>query len=174
MGTRKKKESSDDDERKRCIDTFVSRIMKKENAESQKYLAMYTSMLKQALQKDKNNPKQKEAIKTLRKTIRDIKKNHSYTKSLVQKTHEKTFCNIGCKKTILEPGSPNMTPPQESKSEYVTSFLKERRKQIFGNNRNVLIDNRYYNKAEKKFLEKIKDQGAISFCHPNKTFGIVT
>jgi hypothetical protein len=76
-------------------------------------------------------------------------------------------CNINCKNTLLEPGPPNQVPKTMQKEFHnykpiIKAFTK-RRKDIFKNKRNVLIDN-FYEKTSELDKKKLLKEGAISDC----------
>ena len=43
--------------------------------------------------------------------------------------------------------------------------MEKKRKNLFGNKKNILIDN-FYENASKKYLDDIKKEGAVSLCSP--------
>jgi hypothetical protein len=80
-----------------------------------------------------------------------------------------TNCNIDCKNTILEPGSPNQIPKSMYKTlknnkELIKMYNKQR-KDIFKNKSNVLIDN-FYENTPNKIKKQLIKEGAISQCVP--------
>jgi hypothetical protein len=79
-----------------------------------------------------------------------------------------SFCNVGCKDTLFEPGTKvpdiifqKMKNKDPKFQKVFKELMNNTRKNIFGNKTNVLKDN-FYEKF--KDPDKIKKQGAISGC----------
>jgi len=79
------------------------------------------------------------------------------------------YCNINCKDTILEPGSPDyipeslLKPYKNDKDSIMSDLFKKQRKEIFKNKKNVLVDN-FYEGISTKIKNKLIKEGAISKC----------
>jgi len=159
--TRKRRGGSISSDVKNCKSTFLKK-MQKERSEVIKDLK--NMLEKQAREKFANNPKElKEKLDNIRKLTKPDKKIERITDTVFTKS----YCNPGCKNTILEPGE--KLPPyyyeQFGKNNQLIKIFEEQRKKIFGNKTDVLKDN-FYEKAPKKYVDKIKKDGAISLCSP--------
>jgi len=130
----------------------------------------------QKIYKMKKNNSTKEEQKDNEELIKILQKDIAYVKTDKYKNEEinncnKTYCNVGCKNTILEPGNPNKLPAQlekeYSKNKVGKKFIKELRKDIFGKETNILDEDsfyknvKFYKNASKKKLLK---EGAVSGC----------
>lgn len=124
---------------------------------------LFDVFAKQAKQKIKDKDKLKERLQNIKKFTAVDKKTLDYT----DKLNKTIFCNIGCKGTLLEPGeniSSELAVKYKDSKELLNMFESQRKK-IFGKKTDVLKDN-FYEKASKKFVEKLKKDGAISLCSP--------
>ena len=135
MKNTRKKKNNNKKKTKKCIKTFVKKKME-----------YWTNFMDEQISTDE------------KKILNKLKK-----------LYQLDNCNINCKNTLLEPGSPNQLPKSMRKKYYnnkalIKSFTKKR-KHIFKNKRNVLIDNFYENIPEVKKQNLIKE-GAISECIP--------
>ena len=90
-----------------------------------------------------------------------------------KKSETQLFCNPGCKGTFLEPGNKvsseylkqyNLNPANPKDKKFIHD-MEKKRKNLFGNKKNILIDN-FYENASKKYLDDIKKEGAVSLCAP--------
>ena len=94
-------------------------------------------------------------------------------KEVVREEYRKFFCNPTCKGTVFEPGDPNQLSSafiqalvKEAKRKFrppTMSIELERRKEIFGKNKNVLEGN-FYKGLNAKTRKKLRASGAISGC----------
>jgi len=98
---------------------------------------------------------------------KQIKKLDNKQINRYKKQYKLYNCNINCKNTLLEPGSPDEVPKSMRKefhnSKELIKIFSKRRKEIFKNKRNVLIDNFYENIPELTKQNLVKE-GAISDC----------
>jgi hypothetical protein len=159
--TRKRRGGSISSDVKNCKSTFLKK-MQKERSEVIKDLK--NMLEKQAREKFANNPKElKEKLDNIRKFTKPDKKIERITDTVFTKS----YCNPGCKNTILEPGEilPTYYYEHFGKNKELIKIFEEQRKKIFGNKTDVLKDN-FYEKAPKKYVDKIKKDGAISLCSP--------
>lgn len=109
--------------------------------------------------------------KELEKLIKNIIKSTSNSKTLDKKLLEGCvtgYCNPSCKDTIFQAGSqfPKSVESQLKKEKHgdiVLDIIKKTRKNIFGNKKNVLV-NDFYKDLPKDKVDKIQKQGAISGC----------
>jgi hypothetical protein len=161
INTRKKKNSSNGKTKKnvkKCIETFVEKKVKywtddDTNKEIKKLENKnVTKEEKQLLTKLKKQ--KKEQINTLKKNLKLYN------------------CNINCKNTLLEPGAPNKIPKAMQKtfgnSKELIKIVTKRRKDIFKDKTNVLIDD-FYEKTPDKIKNQLIKEGAISNCIPTTT-----
>ena len=157
--TRKKNNKSynNKNKTKKCMETFVK-----------KKLDYWTNFMDEQIQKLENN---KNLSKDEKKILNKLKKEKRNQKNInkQKKLFQLSNCNINCKNTLLEPGSPNQIP-KSMRKEYnndkrLIKAFTQKRKDIFKNKRNVLIDNFYENIPEVTKKNLIKE-GAISECTP--------
>jgi hypothetical protein len=136
---------------KRCMDTFVEKKVKY-------WTEDYSKEIKK-LEK-KNN---------LTNDIKRLKQQRKNQINNLKKQYKLYNCNIDCKNTLLEPGLPNQIPKSMRKeyhnSKELIKIFTKRRKEIFKNKKNVLIDNFYENIPEQTKKNLLKE-GAISECIP--------
>ena len=90
-------------------------------------------------------------------------------RKILIKTYTSKNCNIGCKGTQLEPGDPSKLPKKyaEQFKNYpkgTISVLEKERKQIFGGKTNVLDEDSFYEKFNKKLKNEYMQSGAVSNC----------
>ena len=149
---------------RRCMETFAEKKVKY-------WTEDYTKEIKK-LENKKNLTKEEE------KLINKLKKQRKEQTNNLKKQYKLYNCNINCKNTLLEPGPPNQIPKSMRKEFHnykpiIKAFTK-RRKDIFKNKRNVLIDNFYEKTSEQTKLNLIKE-GAISDCNSplNSTGGSI-
>jgi hypothetical protein len=140
----------------KCMETFVEKKVK-----------YWNNFMDEQINKLENKKLTKDEEKILTK----LKKNKKNKKNIInlKKLYQIDNCNINCKNTLLEPGSPNQIPKSMRKKynnnkRLIKAFTKKR-KEIFKNKRNVLIDNFYENTPELTKKNLIKE-GAISECIP--------
>ena len=155
--TRKKNNKSynNKNKTKKCMETFVEKKVK-----------YWTNFWDKQIQKLENN---KNLSKDEKRTLNKFKKQRKTEPNKLRKLYQLGNCNINCKNTLLEPGSPNQIPKSMRKEynndkQLIKAFTKKR-KDIFKNKRNVLIDNFYENIPEVTKKNLIKE-GALSECTP--------
>jgi hypothetical protein len=149
---------------KTCKNTFIKKIQK-ERMDSIKDLQK--NLENQARDKYKNN---KEKLNEVLKNIKNFTSIPDKKLLKIQNENDiNTFCNPGCKDTILEPGDklPKKIHETYKDNKALLDFFEMRRKEIFGKKTDVLKEN-FYGKASKKYVEEIKKDGAISLCSPIK------
>jgi hypothetical protein len=159
--TRKRMGGTIPNDVKTCKSTFVKK-MKKVRSETLKDLRNVLD--KQVREKFANNPKEmKEKLNNIQKFTKIDKKMESVADGILVKS----YCNPGCKNTILEPGEkiPASYYKLFGKDKNILKMLEEQRKTIFRDKTDVLKDN-FYEKAPKKYVDEIKKDGAISLCSP--------
>jgi len=153
---------------KKCKSTYITTSVKKKISEAQK---IYDEDVKLA----KKNIKDKTILKKALKDIEDFYNFFINSKNLERhkNSEAKIFCNPGCKGTFLEPGNKlsseylkqyNLNPLDSNDKKFINNMEKNRKK-LFGNKKNILIDD-FYENAPKKYLDAIKKDGAISLCSP--------
>jgi hypothetical protein len=139
---------------KNCIETFVEDKIK-----------YWTSDINIQIKKLEKKNITKEEEKLLSK-LKKQKKNQ--TKSL-KKQYKLYNCNINCKNTLLEPGLSNQIPKSMQKeyhnSNKLIKIFNNQRKKIFGNKKNVLLDN-FYENTPVQIKKQLIKEGAISQCLP--------
>jgi len=143
-----------------CENTFCNKYVDMALAQRDKIIKMYeavpmkirTKQITEALIKMKSEKGKQETIKTTKEMCSD------------------SFCNIGCKGTLFEPGTkvPNSVFEKHKHKfkdlKIQTMFktvMNQTRANIFGKKTNVLKNN-FYEKI--KDLDNIKKKGAISGC----------
>jgi len=150
--TRKKK-STKKNITKKCMDTFAKKKIIY-------WIDDYTKEIKKLENKKNLTKEEKILLKKLRKQRK------SQTNSLT-KQYKLINCNIGCKNTLLETGSPNHLPKSMKKtfgySKPLIKIFTKRRKDLFKNKTNVLIDN-FYENFSPETKKKLLKEGAISDC----------
>ena len=159
--TRKRRGGTIPNDVKQCKSTFVKKMQKKR---SETLKDLRNVLEKQVREKFANNPKElKEKLDNVRKFTKPDKKMESVANSLLVKS----YCNPGCKNTILEPGEklPSSYYKLFEKDKEIIKHLEEQKKTIFGNKTDVLKEN-FYEKAPKRYVNEIKKDGAISLCSP--------
>lgn len=157
--TRKKNNNKNNNKNKtkKCMETFVK-----------KKLDYWTNFMDEQIKKLENN---KNLSKDEKKILNKLKKEKKNQKNINKQKQlfQLSNCNINCKNTLLEPGSPDQIP-KSMRKEYnndkrLIKAFTQKRKDIFKNKRNVLIDNFYENIPEVTKKKLIKE-GAISECTP--------
>jgi hypothetical protein len=98
----------------------------------------YTKEIKK-LEKKKNVTKEEE------KLLNKLKKQLKEQIKILKKNYKLYNCNINCKNTLLEPGPANEIPKHMQKafgnSKKLIKLFTKRRKDLFKNKTNILIDN---------------------------------
>ena len=136
---------------KKCMDTFVKNRVNKR----------LSSFDKNVYELNKMNPSTK-YINSMKKLKKQLPKLETASNKLY-------YCNINCKDTILEPGSPDyipeslLKPYKNDKDSIMSDLFKKQRKEIFKNKKNVLVDN-FYEGISTKIKNKLIKEGAISKC----------
>ena len=159
--TRKRRGGTIPNNVKQCKATFLKKTQK---MRSETLKDLREVLEKQVREKFANNPKElKEKLNNIRKFTKLDKK----MESVADSTLVKSYCNPGCKNTILEPGEklPASYYKLFGKDKNILKILEEQRKAIFGDKTDVLKEN-FYEKAPKKYVDEIKKDGAISLCSP--------
>ena len=113
--------------------------------------------------------KGKEFAKLMKNITKKLKK--SIGKTMDNKNIEqcvKAHCNPSCKDTIYEAGSqfPKSLEAEIKKEQHgdiILDIIKKTRKRMFGNKKDVLV-NDFYKNIPKEKVDKIKKAGAISGC----------
>ena len=143
-----------------CENTFCKKYVDFALTQRDKIIQMYETIpmklrakqITDELKKIKSEKGKQETIKTTKEMCSD------------------SFCNIGCKGTLFEPGtkvSDSFFEKHKDKfkdpkiKKIYKKFMNETRANIFGKKTNVLKDN-FYEKI--KDLDNIKKKGAISGC----------
>lgn len=159
--TRKRRGGTIPNDVKQCKATFLKKTQK---MRSEKLKDLREVLEKQVREKFANNPKE---LKKKLNNIRKFTKLDKKMESVADGTVVKSYCNPGCKNTILEPGEklPASYYKLFGKDKNILKILEERRKAIFGDKTDVLKEN-FYEKAPKKYVNEIKNDGAISLCSP--------
>uniref|UniRef100_A0A6C0E590 Uncharacterized protein n=1 Tax=viral metagenome TaxID=1070528 RepID=A0A6C0E590_9ZZZZ len=153
---------------KKCKSTYVTTSVKRKISEAKKIYDRDVKLARKNI-KDKTN---------LKKSIKDIEDFYKFfinNKNLERhkKSETQLFCNPGCKGTFLEPGNKvsseylkqyNLNPANPNDKKFIHD-MEKKRKTLFGNKKNILIDN-FYENASKKYLDAIKKEGAVSLCSP--------
>ena len=137
----------------KCMEIFVDKKVKY-------WTEDYTKEIEK-LEKNKNLTKEEEKLLT------KLKKQRNSQIMILKKNYKLDNCNINCKNTILESGSPNQLPKSMKKkfnyNKPLMKILSKRRKDIFKNKTNVLRDNFYENTPD-QIKKKLIKEGAISQC----------
>ena len=135
----------------KCVKSLKTRVKKKIN------------MLMNITRKQIKNSKNKDEIILLKKTLTHPKK----IETEIMKSYKQFNCNINCKNTILEAGPSNKLPlalyNRYKHSKVLLKFMQDKRKVIFGNKTNVLVDS-FYENTPKKTKDKLIKEGSISEC----------
>jgi len=159
--TRKRSGGTIPNDVKQCKSTFIKKTQK---VRSETLKDLSNVLEKQVREKFANNPKElKEKLDNVRKFTKLDKKMESVANNILVKS----YCNPGCKNTILETGEklPSSYYKLFEKDKEIIKHFEEQRKTIFGNKTDVLKDN-FYEKAPKKYVDELKKDGAISLCSP--------
>ena len=162
------RKKSDKKSRKRCIDTFVKTKIQRYTEFKKKYFDEREKLYRNKMEEKDISKEEKGIAKKALKNIEKERKSDFYTK-LQKKADTSLFCNPGCKGTFLEPGN-KLTPAYYKKykdNKDLIKIFENDRQELFGDKTNVLIDD-FYEKAPKKFVDKLKKEGAISLCAPVK------
>ena len=137
------------------------------------YCPKFVSQLNKLTEKMTKNMtrklKGKEFAKLMKNITKKLKK--SIGKTMDNKNIEqcvKAHCNPSCKDTIYEAGSqfPKSLEAEIKKEQHgdiILDIIKKTRKRIFGNKKNILL-NDFYKNLPKEKVDKIKKAGAISGC----------
>lgn len=82
-----------------------------------------------------------------------------------------TNCNIGCKGTLLEPGTADKLPKSLTNKRLYKKYpslvnsLQKDRKELFGSKTNVLDEDSFYENLKPQIKKKLMALGAVSHCH---------
>ena len=147
MKNSRKKESSKKNITQKCMDTFAKKKIIY-------WTEDYTKKIKKLENKKNLTKEEKQLLVKLRKQKKEQINN-------LKKNYKLYNCNVNCKNTLLEPGPPNQIPKTMRKefhnSKKLIKIFTKRRKDIFKNKTNVLIDNFYENVSEETKKNLIKD-----------------
>jgi hypothetical protein len=150
--TRKKKSNKKNSTRK-CMDTFANKKTIYWTSDDTKEITK--------LEKKKNLTKEEKIL------LKKLKKRRKSQRNNLTKQYKLINCNIGCKNTLLEAGPPNQLPESMQKlfgnSKPLIKIFTKRRKDLFKNKTNVLIDN-FYENISPETKKKLLKEGAISDC----------
>jgi len=146
----------------KCVDKF----MKTSQLNADKF---GSDLIKELKNKNKNGPMSKED----KEKIKEMKKRVTAFNELMKAVMKETVCNVGCKGTFLESGSPNELPESftRTRKEYPKQTMenfKKLRKTTFGEKTNVLDENSMYDKIPEAYRKKLLKNGAISYCSISK------
>ena len=151
-----------------CKRTFLKHKMDEELRMSQEVAQGVQEVIEFARKKGNH-----QAVKLGKKMAKQVKKDRKKTQRYLFKMHEKNFCNLGCKGTILEPSGAATQLPAVMRKEFAKNpalleYHTNRRKELFGKNKHqqVLSDSFYAN-ADPKYVKQLKQEGAISYCTPS-------
>ena len=137
----------------KCMQTYVDKKVKY-------WTEDYTKEIEK-LEKNKNLTKEEDKLLT------KLKKQRKSQIMILKKNYKLENCNFNCKNTILESGSPNQLPKSMKKklnyNKPLIKILSKRRKDIFKNKTNVLVDNFHENTPD-EIKQKLVKEGAISDC----------
>jgi len=132
---------------KKCMEKFADKKIKY-------WTSDYTNEITK-LQNIKNLTKEEKIL------LKKVKKQKANQIKSLKKQYKLMNCNINCKGTLAEPGPPNQIPKSMQKifgySKPLIKIFTKRRKDIFKNKTNVLIDNFYENispKIKKKTFKR--------------------
>jgi len=139
---------------KKCIDTFVEKKVK-----------YWTSDIHKQIQK----LEKKKLSKEEHKILTELKQKRKERIKQLTKQYILYNCNVNCKNTLFEPGLPNQIPKSMCKeynnNKKLIKIFNNKRKTIFNNKTNVLVDN-FYEKTPNKIKNQLIKEGAISNCIP--------
>lgn len=148
---------------KECVKVMVGKKLKELNDKFDKGIKKFKN-------DNKNNINSEN-----KKKLAELKKITKVFNKIMLKTYKSQNCNIGCVGTILEPGDPSKLSPAYAKQfkdypkETIKLFEKER-KRIFGDKTNVLDEDSFYEKLNKKLKTDFIKSGAVSHCSVSKFF----
>lgn len=112
----------------------------------------------------------KQQLKSIRETLKSIRKNRKKNHAMTYRMHQRMYCNVGCKDTIVEKGGTKKFPAgllkRHRKNPSVIAWLKEQRSDIFGDADDVLLDNFPKSMTNSRIVKELKRKGAISYCSP--------
>lgn len=144
----------------RCKKTYCPKFVSQLNKLTEKITKNMTRTLKG-----------KEFAKLMKNITKKLKKNKTISKTMDKKILEdcvKVHCNPSCKDTIYQAGSqfPKSLEAEIKKKQsgdIILKILKKTRKRMFGNKKDVLV-NDFHKNLPKEKVDKIKKAGAISGC----------
>jgi len=124
--------------------------------------------------KELKNKKNGSMTKEDKQKIAELKKQMAAFNKVMREIVKETVCNVGCKGSLLESGSPNELPADfiRTRKEYpeqIMNNFKKQRKTIFGEKTNVLDENSMYDKISEAYRKTLLKKGAISYCSIAKT-----
>ncbi len=149
----------------RCKKTYCPKFVSQLNKLTEKMTKNTTRRLKGKEFANKGN----EFAKIMKNLTKKLKK--SISKTMYKKNIEdcvKAHCNPSCKDTIYQAGSqfPKSLEAEIKKQEHgdiILKIIKKTRKRMFGNKKDILV-NDFYKNLPKEKVDKIKKAGAISGC----------
>lgn len=102
------------------------------------------------------------------KLMKNITKTSKMADKKILEGCVKAHCNPSCKDTMYQAGSqfPKSLEAELKKEKHgdiILDIVKKTRKRMFGNKKDVLV-NEFYKNLPKEKVDKIKKQGAISGC----------
>jgi hypothetical protein len=160
MLTKNKSQKNNKELVKKCMDAIVKNRVNKS----------IRSFNKNFADLNKRKPVDKNKRETLKKLINFMNKSKKQIPKMETESNKSIYCNIGCKDTILEPGLPDYIPDKMLKKYkddpdgFMLKILKQQRKEIFKNKKNVLVDN-FYEGISSQSKNKLIKEGAISKCN---------
>lgn len=106
--------------------------------------------------------------KEFTKLMKNIIKSSKVADKKILEGCVKAHCNPSCKDTMYQAGSkfPKSLEAELKKEQHgdiILDIVKKTRKRMFGNKKDVLV-NDFYKNLPKEKVDKIKKQGAISGC----------
>jgi hypothetical protein len=153
--------------RKARISSCVTKFMKNSKLNADKFSG---DMIKQLKNKNKTGSMTKED----KQKIAEMKKRLDTFNEIMKSVMKQTVCNVGCKGTFLERGSPNDLPANftRTRKEYPKQIMdnfKKLRKTTFGEKTNVLDENSMYDKIPEAYRKSLLKKGAVSYCSISKS-----
>ena len=141
----------------RCKKTYCPKFVSQVNKLTEK-------MTKNMTRKLKGTPKNKGFAKLMKNII---KRSKMADKKILEGC-VKAHCNPSCKDTMYQAGSqfPKSLEAELKKEQHgdiILDIVKKTRKRMFGNKKDVLV-NDFYKNLPKEKVDKIKKEGAISGC----------
>ena len=132
------------------------------------YCPKFVSQVNKLTEKMTKNMTRKLKGKEFAKLMKNITKAAKMTDKKTLEGCIKAHCNPSCKDTIYEAGSqfPKSLEAEIKKEQHgdiILKIIKKTRKRMFGNKKDILV-NDFYKNLPKEKVDKIKKAGAISGC----------